>query len=451
MADTHMNHTSDNSTLRVPWGDSALESPMPANWRLLGTMIPSTIEPLADPERMLDGALRTPTGCPALTAMAHGKKRVAIVVDDISRPTPAHRLMGSILAHLRDAGVRDDAITFVPGLGLHRPMTAEEMEAKVGKNNLAGLRWHNPDCRDKRKLTYLGTTKRRTRAYVDKAVAGADLVVLVGTIEPHPHAGFGGGFKNVLPGVAGVETIANNHAICAHPKYFSMIGTDPDTNPMRQDIEEAGRMLRGDTFLVNTVLNSDIEIVRLVAGDPVAAHREGVGTAAQVFGAKIPSQADVLITNSCPMDIDLRQGVKAVANTLFAVKPGGVVLACLKCDEGMGNIKIHGVKLPYVPPGVSKIILELLATIISKFAPPGVSPEERFSVYFMLKALLRNKLFLCAPAIADSIDGISPSIRVFRDFPAAVGAVSKAAPRADVLVFPQGGITYPVQPSTAPQ
>ena len=433
-----------DATEKITWGkDAFLQFSIPRGWNLLAKLVPTHLPPITSVETELQNALLNPISAPPLPELARRKNKIAIVVDDISRPTPAHLLMGKILEHITSADVHPNSVVIIPGLGVHRPMTQEEMELKVGKENLSRVKWENHDCRDQNKLVCLGRTKRGTRTFVNKTVTDADLVILVGTIEPHVHAGFGGGFKNILPGVAGAETIAKNHAICAHPKYYSMLGTPPEENPMRQDIEEAGRMLRGKTFAVNTILNANTEIVRIVAGDPVAAHREGIKTASQIFGAKIPSQADIVITDSYPMDLDLRQGVKSVANTLFAAKPGGIIIAALKCDEGLGSIRVPKIKLPSSPT-IAKLIAALMAVLITKIAPPGISPEERFSAYFLLKAVMRNRIFLYAPSIADEIDGKIPLIRVFKNFTDAIHTAHLIKPRANILIFPNGGVTYPL-------
>ncbi|MFH1539446.1 MAG: nickel-dependent lactate racemase [bacterium] len=439
-----MDKNSNSSRQSIPWGkDGSLEFELPGGWNLLGRMTPAEERPLDSVESELEKVFRKPTGAPPLAELAAGGKKVVIVVDDISRPTPAHLLMGKILEHLESGGTDPGAVTVIPGLGMHRPMSQEEMERKIGKKNLGRVNWENHNYRDQSLLVRLGRTRRGTRAYVNKKVAGAGLVVMVGTIEPHVHAGFGGGFKNILPGVAGMETIARNHAICASPKYFSMVGTEPDENPMRQDIEEVGRMLPGETFMVNTVLNSNGGIVRVVAGDPVEAHREGVRVAAKLFGAVIPCQADVVITSSHPMDIDLRQGVKAVANLLFAAKPGGVIIAAMKCEEGLGSMRVPKFGLA-LPAEVEKIIVKLLSVAITRIAPPGISEEERFAAYFLFRAILRNKIFLYAPSIAEKLKGRIPFIDVFSDFNEAIRAAHKIRPGADTLIFTHGGITYPI-------
>lgn len=428
----------------VPWGrDGRLEFDLPAEWKLIGGMAPAEILPHKSIDQSLDESLHNPVESRPLKVLARGKKRVVIVVDDISRPTPAHLLLGIILGHLSDAGVDLKNTFMIPGLGMHRAMTQEEMEQKAGVENLERVRWENPDCRDRRMLKYLGRTKRGTRIFINRKVAAADLVVVVGTIEPHVHAGFGGGFKNILPGVAGIDTISQNHAICAHPKYFSMLGVPPDENPMRRDIEEAGRMLKGDVFLVNTVLNAEGRIAAIVAGDPVAAHRLGVETASRIYGVRIPKLADVVITDSHPMDIDMRQGIKAVANTLFAAKPGGVIIAAMKCEEGLADVRVPRFKLK-ISDEAGKFVVKILSGIIPHLSIPGISEEERFAAYFLFRALLRNRIFIYAPSISEKLNREIPLIKFFDSMEKAVEAARKLKPAAEVLIFPNGGVTYPI-------
>jgi nickel-dependent lactate racemase len=433
---------------KIPWGKSGwLEFDLPQGWQMVGSYKPAELAPLPDVAAALDAALANPTGCPPLTQTAAGKCKIVIVVDDVSRPTPAHLLMGSILSHLQKAGADMGNVTVVAAPGLHRVMEYEDMVNKVGKEVLERISWLSHDSRDESSLTDLGRTDRGTPVLINRTVAEADFRVLVGTIEPHPHAGFGGGLKNILPGVAGVESIARNHAICADPKYFFLLGSDPDSNPMRSDLEQAAGLLKGETFIVNTVLNAAMQVVGITAGHPVKAHREGAKLARQVFGVSIPGQADVVITDSFPMDIDLRQGVKAAANVLYAAKPGGIILAALKCEEGLGNMRVPKLRLSGLPSFIWKPLIWLMSLLISRVSAPGVSPEERFSTYFMLKALLRNRMFIYAPAIADQVQGMLPGVQVFSDFKRALDSAAKLFPRARVIIFPHGGAIYPELPS----
>jgi nickel-dependent lactate racemase len=432
---------------RIPWGkDGWLEFNLPEKWQIIGSYTPAELEPLPDIASSLDAALSNPTGSPPLTQAAAGRESIAIIVDDISRPTPAHLLMGRILDHLEKAGVDLNRVTLVAAPGLHRVMEHEDMLKKVGSDALEKVQWISHDSRDAANLVDLGRTDRGTPVLINRTAAEADLRILVGTIEPHPHAGFGGGFKNILPGVAGVDSIARNHAICADPKYFFLLGSDPESNPMRSDLEQAAGMLKGDTFIVNTVLNSAMQVVGIVAGHPIKAHREGVKLARKVFGVNIPCQADVVITDSFPMDIDLRQGVKAAANVLYAARPGGIILAVLRCEEGLGNMRVPQLRLSGLPAFIWKPLIWIMSLIITRAAAPGVSPEERFSTYFMLRALLRNRMFIYAPAIADQVQGMLPGVKIFGDISSALDAAAKLRPRAGVIIFPHGGAIYPALP-----
>ena len=434
----------DTNLHKIPWGAAdSLDFNLPGGWTLLGRFTPASLTPVEDVSVALEQSLSHPVGSPSLAVAARGKKKVAIVVDDISRPTPAYLLIGRVLDVLENAGVKREDITLVAAPGLHRVMELDDMERKVGKEALARVKWESHDCRDSARLVFLGKTYRGTPVYINKTVAEADFRVLIGAIEPHPHAGFGGGLKNILPGVAGVESIAHNHAICADPRYFFLLGSDPDSNPMRSDLEQAAGMLKSETFIVNAVLNAGMQIVGIVAGHPVEAHRQGVKLARQVFGVKIPARADVVITDSFPMDIDLRQGIKAAANVLFSARPGGVIIAALKCEEGLGNMKVPRLRLSGLPAFIWKPIIWLLGILVSRISAPGVSPEERFSTYFMLRALLRNRMFIYAPAIAGQVRGMLPGVQFFSDFNEALQVAAAIYPRAKVIIFPHGGAIYP--------
>ena len=428
----------------IPWGkQDELTFDLPATWNLLGRMTPAQEPPVESVDAELESALSQPAGAPPLRELAKGKARVAVIVDDISRPTPAHLLLGKILDHLEAGGVDLGQTVVLPGLGIHRAMTQEEMEQKAGAENLLRTTWENPNCRDHNTLAALGATRRGTKVHVNKKVAAADLVVLVGTIEPHLHAGFGGGYKNVLPGVAGIDTIAQNHSICAHPKRYNIVGSEPENNPMRLDIEEAGAMLPGEVFLVNTILNPDKDIVRIVAGDPVAAHRQGVRTARRIHGVDIPRPADVVITGSFPMDLDMRQGAKALANVFPAVKPGGIIIGALKCDEGLGEVKVPEKELKSSDFKL-KLIVRMLSAVLRHYAPSRISQEERFFVYSFLRSALRANIYVYAPSVTERLKGRVPLINVFDTLDSAIADAAQRNPGADVLIFPKGAITYPV-------
>ena len=308
--------------LTLPWGKEEIQLHLPQGWQVDGILEPVSLQPVADAAAEARRSLREPIGSRRLGDLYRPGMRVALVLDDGSRPTPVGRLLPAVMEELRGAGLRWADLTLVPAIGLHRPMQAEELALRIGFPDLDGLTWENPDCDDPARLAFLGTTRRGTPVWINKTVAQADLVVSLGCIEPHIIASFGGGYKNLVPGVAGRQTVAHNHSLNCTPETFNMVGQPIERNPMRLDLEEAAGMLKGRVFIVNAVLNSALQAVRIVAGDPIAAHREGARTSAAIYGVSLPAPADIVITNSHPMDNDLRQGVKALAQHHPGCSPG---------------------------------------------------------------------------------------------------------------------------------
>ncbi len=435
-----------SQTLSLPWGKETLPVVLPEEWSVQGMLEPSSLPPAPDPVAEIRQSLAHPVGSPPLETIYQPGMKVALVIDDGSRPTPVARLLPEALAELERAGLRREDATLIPALGLHRPMTAEELEARTGLPGLGGLRFENPECDNPERLANLGATSRGTPVWINKTVAGADLIVSIGCIEPHIIASFGGGYKNLVPGVAGRATVAHNHSLNCTPATFNMVGQPIERNPMRLDLEEAAGMLKGRVFIVNAVLNNLLQIVRVVAGDPVAAHREGVRTSAILYGVRVPRSADVIIADSHPMDSDLRQGVKALANTIRAVKPGGVMIVTVRAAEGTGVFGLADKKLP-LGRGALKTLAPVLLPLVPKLKLKGMGEEDKFFLYFALQAMHQSNLYMYAPTIPAQTKENLPFVTFF-DSPAAAlqQAQARFPTRAEVLVFPHGGMTYPILP-----
>jgi len=435
------------STVSLPWGKEKIELELPQSWRLAGVLEPARLPGVADPRSEAERSLNDPTRSPRLSELARAGQKIVLVIDDGSRPTPVAKLLPAVLAELVRGGASLNQVTVIPALGVHRPMTREEIGQRLGMNNLdapGGAHWENPDCDDPQKLVNLGTTKRGTSVLINKTVAQADLVILIGCIEPHIIASFGGGYKNLIPGLAGRETIAHNHCLNATPATFNMVGQPIENNPMRLDLEEGGRMLKPPVFLVNAVLNSAQEVVRVVCGDPVAAHRAGVKVSAGIYGVKLPELADVVITDSHPMDSDLRQGVKALANTTRAVRPGGVMITLVKANEGVGVFGLAERKLP-VSQGGLRLLAPLLLPLVPKLKLKNMSEEERLFLYFALQAMRRATLLMYGPSIPEANQKNMVFVEFVRQVQAGIQQAALKFPRkADVVVFPYGGSTYPI-------
>jgi nickel-dependent lactate racemase len=368
--------------------------------------------------------------------------KVAIVIDDDSRPTPVGQILPAVVAHLETSGILSGKISVVPALGLHRPMTEAEIAERVGMD-LHGIPTVTHNCDDPEQMCFLGTTSYGSPVWINRSVADADLVISVGCIEPHLIASFGGGYKNIIPGVAGRATVAHNHSLNCAPGTFNMLGQPIDRNPMRLDLEEGCRMLGDKVWVVNAILNHRKEIVRVVAGDPVAAHRAGAQVSAMLNGVQVPGLADVVITDSHPMDQDLRQGVKALANTIRAVKPGGVLITLVRAEEGLGVFGLANRKFP-LSRGMLNMVAPLLVRLVPKLRIASMGEEDRFFLYFALQAMIRARLILYGPTIPAEKQANLPFAEFIPTIEQAVQIAQARVPdAADVLVFPYGGITYP--------
>lgn len=435
-----------NYSVQLPWGDTPQTLNLPADWHIAGILEPAALDGVADPFAEVTESLQSPTGSIRLSEMVKPGMKIVLVIDDGSRPTPVQKLLPAVFAELQKGGAELGQVTVVPAYGVHRPMDDAEVAARMGKEWFNQVRWESHDCDDPEKLSLLGTTSRGTLVYINKTVASADLIVSVGCIEPHIIASFGGGYKNIIPGVAGRAAIAHNHALNCTPNTFNMVGQPIEKNSMRLDLEEGAAMMNKPVFIVNAVLNSRLEVVKIVCGNPIQAHRAGAQISAKIYGVQVPRMADIVITASHPMDQDLRQGVKALANTIRAMKPGGVMITTVRATEGVGVFGLAEKKLP-----ISKKMLNLLAPLILPLVPKlklaGVSEEDKFFLYFAIQAMRRGRLLFYGPTIPIE----KQANLIFVDFvPSVEQAIAEARKRfphhAEVLVFSHGGMTYPILP-----
>ena len=431
-------------TLTLPWGKAeSLNLSLPSNWELAGRLEPASLAGAPNPAAETRRGLAAPVGLPRLAELARGKHQVALVIDDGSRLTPIRQMLPSVLDELGMAGVTPEQISLVPAPGIHRAMTEAEVVDRTGLAGLGGMCLVTHNCDDPG-LVRLGTTSRGTPVWINAAVAGADLVVSIGCIEPHIIASFGGGFKNLFPGVAGRTTIAHNHSLNCRPDTFNMVGQPIEGNPMRLDLEEAGCMLKAEVFIVNAVLNSSAQVVQVVSGHPIQAHRAGTQISAAIYGVKAGAPADVVITDSHPMDIDLRQGVKALANTVRAVRRGGVVITLVRAEEGVGVFGLANKKLP-LGRAALKTLSPLLLPLVPKLKLKGMGEEDKFFLYFALQAMSHATLLMYAPTIPLEIHERLPFVRfVASPEEALAHAAGLIHGPTRVLAFPYGGSTYPI-------
>ncbi|MEM0356840.1 MAG: nickel-dependent lactate racemase [Candidatus Bathyarchaeia archaeon] len=317
----------------LPYGKTEVCLRVPAR-NFLGVIEPREKPGVSDARAEVERALKEPIGSKRLCEIAKSGQKVVVVVDDATRPVPSHVMVPPILDELNSAGVRDEDVTVIFGCGAHRAVTREEAVRLLGESVLNRVKVLSHDCRAS-DLVYVGTTRYGTKVYLNRVFAEADVKILTGDICFHYFAGYGGGRKSVLPGVAGEESIKANHAMFLHPNAKTGV---LEGNPVHEDMVEASRMAKVD-FILNVVVNMKGEVVRAFAGDVEKAFHEGVKLVDEMYRVPVDRRADIVVVSpgGYPADVDLYQAYKGVDGALEVVKRGGVIVLAAECSEGYGN------------------------------------------------------------------------------------------------------------------
>lgn len=286
---------------------------------------------------IVEASLAHPIQSPSLQEIIAAKnaRNAVIVVNDITRPTPYKLILPPLLKEIEAAGIPEQQITLVVATGIHRAHTQEDNLAIFGAEICHKYRIENHDCDNN--LISLGTLSNGMELIINRTVAQADLLITTGVVGLHYFAGYSGGRKSILPGVAARAVIEANHKMMNDPR--ARLGNYED-NPVSDLMLEAARRT-GVDFIVNVVLHSHYEIAFCASGDVEAAWLEAVRFAEQVSILTIDAPADIVIA-SCggyPKDINMYQAQKALDAAVLAVKPGGTIILAAECEEGLGEEK----------------------------------------------------------------------------------------------------------------
>lgn len=301
----------------------------------LGSIEPREKPGASDARAEIERALKEPLGSRKLAEIVKPESKVAIVVDDVTRPAPSGLMVPPILDGLTAAGLKDENVTIIFACGMHRAVKSEEAVRLLGEGTLNRAKAVNHDCRAQ-DLVYVGTTQKcATKIYLNRVFAEADVRILTGDVCFHYFAGYGGGRKSILPGIAGQETIGHNHAMLLDSNAKTGILSG---NPVHEDMVEAARMAKVD-FVLNVVMNSKREVVKAFAGDLEQVFSEGVKTVDEMYRVQVDRRADIVVVSpgGDPADVNLFQAYKSVDNALEVVKRGGVIILVAELPEGHGN------------------------------------------------------------------------------------------------------------------
>jgi len=321
--------------VKFPYGKEMIEYDFPAD-RFLGEMVSHMhhYKPELSQQELVAQALENPVGTPKLSVMAEGKKKVVLIASDHTRPVPSKVIVPQMLAEIRK-GSPDADVTILISTGCHRDTTMEELAGKFGPEIMASEKIVVHNC-DTSELVYCGKLPSGGDLILNKMVIDADLVVSEGFIEPHFFAGFSGGRKSILPGVASRKTVIYNHNAEFISNPNSRTGV-VDGNPIHIDMVYACRVAHL-AFICNVVINSDKEVIHAVAGDCDLAHVDGRNfLASKCKVDSIPADIAITTNGGYPLDQNIYQAVKGMTAAEATVKKDGIIIMMAKSNDGHGG------------------------------------------------------------------------------------------------------------------
>lgn len=321
--------------ISIPYGAERFDLALEAD-----VIVPPPSAPVADETAEIYKALREPIGARPLAEVVKPGEKVAIVVNDITRLARADLTLPPIVKTLNEAGVPDSGIFIVFALGTHRRQTDEERRRIVGDEIYGRLRMFDHIGTDDANLVTVGKTSFGNVIEINRQVWEADRIILTGEILYHQIAGYSGGRKSLVPGVAGNRTITFNHSMIFDPLCRAGV---LDGNPAHEDLLEACRMVEPD-FIVSVVLNPAGKLLRVFAGHYDLAHREGCKAVDELLATEVKESYDLIVASAGgnPLDIDLRQAQKGMENACRALRPGGSLFYYAECPNGSGSPKVDG-------------------------------------------------------------------------------------------------------------
>lgn len=416
--------------VKLAYGTAGLEVTLPD--RNVTVVEPVEVAGVRDEREAIFSALRHPVGCPPLRDLVKESDTIAIVFPDGTRPMPCRRVLPPVLQEI--GRVPQSQITLINALGTHRPNTRAELAAMLGEDIVRDYRVEQHDCDDESQLTRAGVLNSGEPLYLNKTYMSASVRILVGLIEPHFFAGFSGGPKAVLPGIAGRENITRSHApgLISHPKatWGMTVG-----NPIYEKMLEAALLARPD-FLVNVSVNKAREITGVFAGDLVLAHNQGVGFVGTQCRRRVDRYFDIVITTNggYPLDQNLYQAVKGMSAAAQVVKDGGAIIVAAECRDGLPSHGHYGHLLQ---------LRETPDALLDLIESPGFSMPDQWQVQIQAQIQKRARVYVKSDYLTDEELRRAKLIPCRSIEETLAGLLVEYGPDATICVLPAGPETIP--------
>jgi nickel-dependent lactate racemase len=393
---------------------------------------PRFVPGLPDETEVIRSALREPIGTPPLRDLVKCDDTVAIVFSDITRPQPRERMLPVLLEEL--AHIPPENIVLINALGTHRPNTGEELIEMLGREVAEGCRIVQHDAWDKGNMVYLGQTSFGHETYINGVYMGAGVKILTGFIEPHFFAGFSGGPKAVLPGLADERSVLGNHdaGMICHPRAIWGV---TEGNPIWEEMREMAAKTE-PTFLLNVTLNKNKEITGVFAGNVWQAHAAGTAFARRSVMVPVPEPFDIVVTTNSgyPLDLNLYQAVKGMSAAALVVKEGGSIIAAAECWDGIPG---HG---------EYKNILKMADSpqkLLEVIRAPGFLMQDQWEAQVQAQIQLKADVYVKTSYLSDEQIREALLLPCHSIEETVAQLLERYGPDATICVLPEGPQTVP--------
>ena len=423
--------------MKLDYGKDGIELRIDPNWN---TKIIQPVEqfPIKNPIKAIREAINNPVGNLSLKTIIKNKKKitsVCIVISDATRPIPTHLILEGLLRELIDYGIQEKKIRILIATGLHRPSSREELNKIFDTVSTRDVKIVNHIATDKKSLVALHNSNLEDPIYINKYYYESDLKILTGYVEPHFFFGFSGGYKSIIPGLAGAETILANHSAENIASPYARFGIQ-ENNPLPKYSSRYAKII-GVDFTINVCINKNHEITQIAAGDIELVHKRLVDYQNKHIFKDIQEPFDIVICGNggYPLDLNLYQAVKSMAVGELCVKQGGIIVSVNECREGVGIGQDNFKELIFSEKSPEEIYNKILKKEI-------VVPDQ-WQIQVLTRILMKSKVYLVSNMKEEEIgniglkyaDTVEDAIKI---------SLIKRGRDAKILILPNGPQILPL-------
>jgi len=423
--------------MKLDYGKKGIELEIDPN---LNTKIIQPVEqiPIVNPIEAIRDAIKNPLGNLSLKAIIKNRKKiksVCIVVSDGTRPVPTHLILEGLLRELNDYGIKEKHTGVLIATGLHRPSRKEEINRILGVISTSDIKVINHIATDKKSLVSLHNSYNEIPIYINKYYYESDLKILTGYVEPHFFFGFSGGYKSIVPGLAGAETILANHSAEKIASPYARFGIQ-ENNPLPEHSSIHAKIV-GVDFTIYVCINKNHEITQIAAGDVELVHKRLVDYQNKHVFKEIQEPFDIVVCGNggYPLDLNLYQAVKSMAIGEMAVKRGGTIISVNECSEGVGKGQDKFKELIFSEMNPKEIYNKILQKEI-------VVPDQ-WQIQVLTRILMKSEIYLVSSMEEEEIGNIG--LKYADTVENAIkNSLIKHGSDANILILPNGPQILPL-------